>query len=280
MSSLRRIAITGVGLLGTVGALTACAGDGQQGIPTETPQPPTTTSQDAVPTTTNATTTTPPPPPGPIVGDVPGDPQAAAALTAFLTDLDTGGISAVAQQCFTVPPTEIPVGYADVPAIVDAAAQPGFAEDDVVTWTGPVATLSIARDEIASGYACPRVRPTGTVPVYTDLDAIHTVVRYVGRFTGAPVDPADLEGDYPVVCNTGIPWDAQGTGVPTTPPLANNPGRLTGAASYNPDSVYVAYTNGAYTAVNADITNVSGFQQNQVFTLTRDGSGFCIGDVA
>ena len=39
MSSLRRIAIAGVGLLGTVAALTACAGDGQQGIPTETDGP-------------------------------------------------------------------------------------------------------------------------------------------------------------------------------------------------------------------------------------------------
>ena len=66
----------------------------------------------------------------------------------------------------------------------------------------------------------------------------------------------------------------------TTPPLANNPGRLTGSASYNPDSVYVAYSNAGYTTVYADVTNVSGFEQNQVFTLTPDGNSFCIGDVA
>ena len=277
MSSLRKIAIAGVGLLGTVAALTACAGDGQQGIPTETPEPPTTTSQNAAPI---PTTTTPAPPTGPTVGAVPGDSQATSALSAFLTDLDTGGVDAVAQKCFTVPPNLIPVEYADVSAVLDAAAQPGTAEADLVTWTGPISTLSIARDEIASGYACPRVHPTGTEQVYTDLDAVHTVARYVGRFTGAPADPADLEGDYPVVCGTDIAWDAQGTGSPTAPPLANNPGRLTESASYNPDSVYVAYSNAAYTTVYADVTNVSGFQQNQIFTLTRDGSGFCIGDVA
>ncbi len=276
MSSLRRMAYTGVGLLGTVATLTACAGDGQQGIPTETPDPPTTTTASSTP----APTTTVEPPVGPEVGDAAGNPAVADALRAFLIDLDTGGVPAVTDSCFTIAPSEIPVEYADVPAILDAAAQPGSADENVVTWVGPVSTLSIAQDEVASGYACPRVRPTGTDPMYTDLDAVHTVERYLGRSTGDPVDPNDLEGDYPVVCDNSTPWDPQGTGSPIAPPLANNPGRLTGTASYNPDSVYVAYSDDAYSTVYADVTNVSGFEQNQVFTLTRDGNGYCIGDVA
>ncbi|MGA9872780.1 MAG: hypothetical protein WBQ44_16780, partial [Rhodococcus sp. (in: high G+C Gram-positive bacteria)] len=168
----------------------------------------------------------------------------------------------------------------DVPAILGAAASPGLAEQDVVTWTGPTTALTVARSDIASGYACPRVHPAGTSPGWSEVDAEYTVERYLGRFTGAPVSPADLEGDHPVVCDNRLPWDPQGTGAPTIPPLANNPGRLTGSVSYNPNSVYVAFVDGDYTTVYADVTNVSGFEQNQVFTLALRQSGYCIGDVA
>ncbi len=281
MSSLSRIARAGAGLLGAVLVLTACEGDGQQGIPTDPPSAPTTEETTTATTpTTSATTTTPGPPPGPAVGDVPGNPQAASALGAFLADLEAGGPPAVTPTCWTVPPTDIPVRYSDVASIVDAAGQPGVDGQYAVTWTGPVSTVSIKRSEIASGYACPSVYPTGTAPVFTDLDATYTVERYLGRFTGAPVDPADLEGDYPLVCDTRPTWDPQGTGVPTPAPLANNPGRLTGSASYNPASVYVAFTNGDYKTVYADVTNVSGFEQNQVFTLAIGANGYCIGDIA
>lgn len=283
MSSLRRIAFTGVGLLGAVLALTGCEGDGQQGIPTDTPKATSTTQSTtaaALPTSEVPTSTTAAPAPGPSVGDVPGNPAAASALRAFLTDLESGGVPAVAATCWTVPPTEIPLQYGDVAAVLDAAAQPGVDGQYAVTWTGPVSTVSVKRSEIASGYACPRVYPTGTEPVYSDIDATYAVERYLGRFTGAPVNPDDLEGDYPLVCDNRAIWDPQGTGVPTVPPLANNPGRLTGSASYNPDSVYVAFTNGVYKTVYADVTNVSGFEQNQVFTLTPAANGYCIGDVA
>ncbi|MEO7078812.1 MAG: hypothetical protein ABIY38_07955, partial [Rhodococcus sp. (in: high G+C Gram-positive bacteria)] len=100
-----------------------------------------------------------------------------------------------------------------------------------------------------------------------------------GRFTGTPVNPADLEGNYPLVCDTQAIWDPQGTGAPTVPPLANNPGRLTGSASYNPESVYVAARDGVYTTVYADVTDVSGVEQNRIFTLTIGSNGYCIGDV-
>lgn len=273
MSSRRSIAFTGVGLLGAVLTLTACGGDGQQGIPTDSP---------STPTTTTTTTTEPPATttPGPTVGDVPGNPQAATALRAFLTDLTAGGVTAVTPRCWTVPPSELPVRYADLSAILDAAARPGLDGQYAVTWTGPVSTVAVKRSEIASGYACPQVYPTGTQPVYSDVDATYAVERYLRRFTGAPVSADDLEGDYPLVCSQRAIWDPQGTGVPTVPPLANNPGRLTGSASYNPASVYVASTNGVYKTVYADVTNVSGFEQNQVFTLTIGDDGYCIGDVA
>lgn len=281
MSSLRRIAFTGVGLLGAALTLTACAGDGQQGIPTDPPPAPETTQQTttSAPSSTRATTTVAPPA-GPAVGDVPGNPQAANALRAFLTDLEAGGVPAVTPKCWTLPPGEIPAMYADIAAVSAAAANPGVDGQYAVTWAGPVSTVSIARSEVASGYACPRVYPTGTAPVLADVDAEYTVERYLGRFTGAPVAPADLEGDYPLVCDNRPVWDPQGTGAPSAPPLANNPGRLTGSASYDPDSVYVAFTNGDYKTVYVDVTDVSGFEQNRVFTLGVAGGGYCIGDIA
>lgn len=275
MSVLGRAA-AGAGVLTAMLVLASCAGDGQQGIPTDPPSTPTTTTTSPTP----EPTTTVAPPPGPTVGDVPSNPQAATALRAFLVDLEAGGISAVAPTCWTVPPSEIPVRYTDVAAILDAAAQPGVATGDVVTWSGPVSTLSIDRPSIASGYACPRVFPTGTAPVLADIDAEYTVARYVGRFTGAPMNPDDLEGDFPLVCDGGTLWDPQSSGVPTPPPLAGNPGRLTGSASYNPDSVYVAFTNGDYKTVYVDVTDVSGFEQNRVVTLGLGPSGYCIGDIA
>lgn len=278
MSSLRSIGMTAVGLSVAVALLTACEGDGQQGIPTETTSAPTTTATSSAGAPPTSTTVAPPP--GPAVGDVPGNPQAAQALSAFVTDLRAGGVPAVTPKCWTVPPSEIPVQYGDVPAILDAAAAPGIDGQYAVTWTGPVSTVSVKRSEIASGYACPRVYPTGTEQVLADVDANYTVERYLGRFTGAPVNPADLEGDYPLVCDTRAIWDPQGTGAPTTAPLANNPGRLTGSASYDPASVYVAFTNGDYKTVYVDVTDVSGFEQNRVFTLSVAANGYCIGDIA
>ncbi|MGA9871115.1 MAG: hypothetical protein WBQ44_08245, partial [Rhodococcus sp. (in: high G+C Gram-positive bacteria)] len=91
MSSLRGIAYTTVALLGAVATLAACGGDGQQGIPTDTPSAPTTTTTTNPVATTVPTSTTVAPPPGPDVGEVPGSPQAASALRAFLADLDSGG---------------------------------------------------------------------------------------------------------------------------------------------------------------------------------------------
>ncbi|MBY6410596.1 hypothetical protein HQ346_05055 [Rhodococcus sp. BP-252] len=276
MSDVRRFSIAGVGLSVAVLALTACGGDGQQGLPTETQSAPTTEDT----TTTTQPTTTVAPPPGPAVGEVAGNPEAASALRAFLVDLEAGGVPAVAPTCWTIPPSEVPQQYADVPAILDAAAAPGVDGPATVTWSGPAVTLSVARTDAASGYACPRVAPAGAGPVFSDADATYTVARYLGRFTGSPVSPGDLEGDFPLVCADVPTWDPQGTGAPTVPPLVNNPGRLTGSASYNPDSVYVAAVNGIYTTVYADVTDVSGFEQNRVFTLASGPNGYCIGDVA
>ncbi|WP_415972070.1 hypothetical protein [Rhodococcus sp. 077-4] len=275
-----RVVRTALPLIATLALVGAC--DSAVGLPSEQSGAPSSTT---APTTTQTavaeTTTTPPPiPPGPPVGEVPGNPDAAMALRPFVNDLTGGGIGVVTARCWTVPPTEIPAMYVDTDAILAAAAGPGVDGQYAVTWTGPSATVSVERSEIASGYACPTVYPTGTAPVFDAVDAAYTVDRYLGRLAGIPVNRNDVEENYPLVCDGRQTWDPLGTGSPTAPPLVENPEILPGIASFDPDSVFVTGQNGIYTQVNADIVDASSTYRNRTFVLAVGGEGYCIGDIA
>ncbi|WP_256981111.1 MULTISPECIES: hypothetical protein [unclassified Rhodococcus (in: high G+C Gram-positive bacteria)] len=274
---------TALPLIATLALVGAC--DSAVGLPSEQSGASSTTTETAAstttPTTASATTATPPPiPPGPPVGEVPGNPDAAMALRPFVGDLTGGGIGVVTVRCWTVPPTDIPTMYVDPAAILAAVAAPGVDGQYAVTWTGPTATVRVKRSEIASGYACPTVYPTGTAPVFDAADAVYTVDRYLGRLAGTPVNLGDVEETYPIVCDGRRTWDALGTGVPTAPPLVDNPDILPGITSFDPDSVFVTGQNGIYTQVNADIVDASGVYQNRTFVLAIGGEGYCIGDIA
>ncbi|AJW41894.1 hypothetical protein NY08_3887 [Rhodococcus sp. B7740] len=278
-----RVVRTALPLIATLALVGAC--DSAVGLPSEQSGASSTTTETAAstttPTTASATTATPPPiPPGPPVGEVPGNPAAAMALRPFVGDLTGGGIGVVTVRCWTVPPTDIPTMYVDTAAILAAVAAPGVDGQYAVTWTGPTATVSVKRSEIASGYACPTVYPTGTAPVFDAADAVYTVDRYLGRLAGTPVNLGDVEETYPIVCDGRRTWDALGTGVPTAPPLVDNPDILPGITSFDPDSVFVTGQNGIYTQVNADIIDASGVYQNRTFVLAIGGEGYCIGDIA
>jgi hypothetical protein len=264
--------------------------DSAVGIPSDQAAAPSSGSAESTAESANAagsstpeptTTPAPPPiPPGPPVGEAPGNPAAAAALRPFVNDLTGGGIGVVTARCWTVPPTDIPTMYFDTGAIVDAVAAPAVDGQYAVTWTGPTATVAIKRSEIASGYACPTVYPTGTTPVFDATDAVYTVDRYLGRIAGIPVNRGDVEESYPLVCDSRGTWDPNGTGSPTAPPLAENPEILPSITSFDPDSVFVTAQNGVYTQVNADIIDASGVYQNRTFLLAIGGEGYCIGDIA
>ncbi|OZD06910.1 hypothetical protein CH275_06740 [Rhodococcus sp. 06-235-1A] len=281
-----RVGRTALPLIATIALVGAC--DSAVGIPSDQAASPSntvestadrSTTQESASTT--ATTPTPPPiPPGPPVGEVPGNPDAAMALRPFVNDLTGGGIGVVTARCWTVPPTEIPSMYVDTAAILSAVAAPGVDGQYAVTWTGPIATVSVKRSEIASGYSCPTVYPTGTAPVFDAADAVHTVDRYLGRIAGIPVNRDDVEDNYPLVCDARQTWDALGTGAPTAPPLVETPEILPSITSFDPDSVFVTAQNGIYTQVNADIIDASGAYQNRTFVLAVGGEGYCIGDIA
>ncbi len=285
-----RIGRTALPLIATIALVGAC--DSAVGIPSDQAASPSSAVESSVesaaegpatqesPSTTATTTTPPPIPPGPPVGEAPGNPAAAAALRPFVNDLTGGGIGVVTAKCWTVPPTDIPTMYFDTGAILTAVAAPAVDGQYAVTWTGPTATVAIKRSEIESGYACPAVYPTGTAPVFDAADAAYTVDRYLGRIAGIPVNRNDVEESYPLVCESRGTWDPNGTGLPTAPPLAQNPAILPSITSFDPDSVFVTAQNGIYTQVNADIIDASGAYQNRTFVLTVAGEGYCIGDIA
>ncbi|MDV6260857.1 hypothetical protein [Rhodococcoides yunnanense] len=285
-----RVGRTALPLIATIALVGAC--DSAVGIPSGQAASPSSTVESTVESTadesaaqesasTTATTPAPPPiPPGPPVGEAPGNPAAAAALRPFVNDLTGGGIGVVTARCWTVPPTDIPTMYFDTGAILAAVAAPAVDGQYAVTWTGPTATVAIKRSEIASGYACPTVYPTGTAPVFDAADAAYTVDRYLGRIAGIPVNRDDVEASYPLVCESRGTWDPNGTGSPTAPPLAENPAILPSITSFDPDSVFVTAQNGIYTQINADIIDASGAYQNRTFVLTVGGEGYCIGDIA
>lgn len=282
-----RVGRTALPLIAVIALLGAC--DSASGIPSDRPASPSSTAESSVEPSVDESTdqesasptiTTPAPPPGPPVGEAPGNSSAAAALRPFVSDLTGGGISVVTAKCWTVPPTDIPTMYFDTGAILAAVAAPAVDGQYAVTWIGPTATVAVKRSEIASGYACPAVYPTGTAPVFDAADAAYTVDRYLGRIAAIPVNPDDVEASYPLVCESRGTWDPNGTGSPTTPPLADNPEILPSITSFDPDSVFVTAENGIYTQVNADIIDASGAYQNRTFVLTVGGEGYCIGDIA
>ncbi|MGF0310900.1 hypothetical protein [Rhodococcus sp. IEGM1428] len=281
-----RVGRTALPLIATIALVGAC--DSAVGIPSDQAASPSNTVESTAdgsttqesPSTTITTPAPPPIPPGPPVGEAPGNPEAAAALRPFVNDLTGGGIGVVTAKCWTVPPTDIPTMYFDTGAILAAVVAPAVDGQYAVTWTGPTATVAIKRSDIASGYACPTVYPTGTAPVFDAADAAYSVDRYLGRIAGIPVNRDDVEERYPLVCESRGTWDPNGTGSPTAPPLAQNPAILPSITSFDPDSVFVTAQNGIYTQVNADIIDASGAYQNRTFVLTVGGEGYCIGDIA
>ncbi|MFE5706165.1 hypothetical protein [Rhodococcus koreensis] len=257
-----------------LGAGAAC--DSQSGIPTEEPP------ADAVSAPTSAaepTTTTPPAPvPQVVVGEVPGNPAAVDAVRAWATDLVTRP-AAVPAKCWTLPPAQAADQYADASAILGALAQPGLDGQFAVSWTGGGTTVSVKRSEIASGYACPHVHPAGTVDFYTPADAEYAVTRFLSRESGAPVNRADTETAYPLICPGLSPWDPAGTGAGGRPPLRLDPDVLAGTTAFAADAMTATPVRGDYLDVSVPVTDVSGVTVTKQVTLSIGPDGYCLGEV-
>ncbi|MEV0029218.1 hypothetical protein [Nocardia sp. NPDC050793] len=268
------------------GALLLAGCDSVSGIPGDDPAPAKATTPSAAipsapPTTATTSTLAAAPADAPEVGAVPGVPEAATALRRWAADLESDTIAELQDKCWTMAPGNVADMYEDKQTILAAIAQPGAATASTVTWKSRSATVTVERDAIATGYACPRVFPAGTEVGYNDADARHTVRRYLARFVGEPLDPADKEGNYPLICKASpAEWDPTGTGSPTPPPLANNPGKLTGATDFAGQEISSEFIGDGYLTVEVPVTNSSGVTQVRTFTLTESDEGYCIGDVS
>ncbi|MFQ6229832.1 hypothetical protein [Nocardia sp. NPDC002869] len=278
------LAVSGV-LLGT-----GC--DSVSGIPgDDSGSPPVQASEgDAPSTELQATSAGAPPsvpalPPvpadAPAVGAVPGVPDAAPALQRFAADLRSADIATLQSTCWTIPPLTVQTMYTDRDAVLSALAQPGTAVDGMLTWTDGVTTVTVDERRVAAGYACGRVSEAGVEPVYDAADARHTVRRYLARSAGQPLDPADLEDRYPLVCAASpATWDPESTGAPVAAPLAENPGTLGSITGFTDQQISSQPLTTGYMAVAVPVTNESGITQNRTFLLEQGDDGYCIGDIS
>ncbi|WUA07200.1 hypothetical protein OG225_34655 [Nocardia sp. NBC_01377] len=284
LSVLARMTVIG-GVAVTALVLTAC--DSVSGIPVDDPAPVRTeaisTPSAAVPTTQAPTTVALPPPPedAPPVGEVPGLPDAAVAVRRWAADLETATSTELQAKCWNMAPANVAGMYQSKQTILSALALPGTVSADTVTWKSRATTVTVERDLLHTGYACPRVFPAGTEIRYNDADARHTVRRYLARFVGEPLDAADKEGDYPLVCKAAAAtWDPQDTGSPTRAPLANNPGRLTGVTEFDGQEISSDQLGAEYITVDVPVTDSTGTTKTRTFTLAQGPDGYCIGDIS
>ncbi|WP_327139132.1 hypothetical protein [Nocardia sp. NBC_01327] len=211
-----------------------------------------------------SSTTAPTPAASAAVGEVPGNPRAAAALRPWVRDLIGADIDQLIGKCWTIEPAHAREMYADKADILAAVAQPGIDGQFAVIWKGPVRSVSVKRAEIASGYACPYVDATGSVNSYTEADARYAVQRYLSRWVGKPVDADDVEGKYPLVCTGSV--------------LADNPGRLTGVTAFG--ALTSRSTGDTGVEVSGPVTNSSNVTQPMTFTLSIGAGGYCIGNIS
>ncbi|QLY30447.1 hypothetical protein H0264_35920 [Nocardia huaxiensis] len=243
--------------------LTACGGSDQHaGHTTVTPNPSRALTSTAPQPSSTIDRTTTPAATAP-VGEVPGNPAAAAALRPWVADLLAGDLDTLVRKCWTIEPGNARAMYADEDAILAAVAEPGIDGQFAVLWKGPAVTVSVKRTEIASGYACPRVAPTGSAMNYNEADAAYAVHRYLSRFIGKPVNPADTEGAYPLVCPGSV--------------LANNPGRLTGTTAFAAPTA--TRTDLGTAEVTVPVTNSSNVTQPVTFLLAVASEGYCLTDI-
>ncbi len=279
------MAIMGALVLTGAVLLTGC--DSVSGIPGDEPKQtsaPTTTPSAATATTTTKVLAQAFAVP---VGEVPGLPGAADVAAHFGAVLAGSTPAELRSKCWMMAPGNVADMASEQTAILKALAQPATTTQNTVTWQNAGTTVTFDRSEVvaatknSSQLVCPWVAQDGSEAGPNEADARHTVRRYLSRFVGTPLDPSDKEGTYPLVCKASpANWDPNGTGSPTAPPLANNPGRLTGTTKFTDQEIRSERLRAGYVTVEVPVTNSSGVTQTRTFTLTAGAEGYCIGDVS
>ena len=216
------------------------------------------------------------------------DAQATAAVGRWAADLEKLTPAELESTCWMMAPRNVDTMYADKSAIVAALARPGIDNGTAIEWksaTGATAPVTVVAEhtDIATGYACPRVYPSGTEAGFgtsgetQTADARHIVRRYLARQTGHPLNAADQESTHPVLCPTSTPWDPDGTGRTARAPLATNPDKLAVATTFADQSISSTALNSSYLTIQATVT-AGGGQQERTYTVKATDQGYCIGD--
>ena len=247
--------------------LAACGtDDGRSGIPTDEPSQPTTETAGRTPAER------------PTIGAVPANDAAADAIAPWADDLVADDL---AGKCWTIPPSDTERMYTDKAGILEALSHPGIDGQFAVTWTGTDKVVTVKRSEIASGYACPRVYEAGEERNFSDADPAYAVQRYLSRVVGTPVNVADVESSYPLICNdAAYTWDPGQTGDPAGAPFANKTALLDGTQSFDAGAITSRPIGRDYVAVDVPIVTDAGTAAVADFTLTIGPEGYCIGDAS
>ena len=200
----RRIAIAtaGVVVILTAGLFSVWRPWERQAPPRPRGSPGSTTSMAQVPP---QTTTAEPTSATPIVGEVPGEPEGAAALRPWVRDLVSLSTAPLAAKCWTIAPDSAKRMYADTTPILNAVRRQGVEGQYGVFWNDETTRVSVRSSEIRSGYACPYVETNTGGNHLTPNDAEYIVQRYLSRVVGKPVNPDDVESRYSLECNNLSP---------------------------------------------------------------------------
>ncbi|PKV76635.1 serine/threonine-protein kinase [Nocardia fluminea] len=192
------------------------------------------------------------------IGAVPGSPKAATVLRPWLDDVLAGDMSALIRKCWTQSPAEIPGMYGEVEQIVDAVRRPGSLGHFGPYWQNDALQVSLRPSELRSVYGCPIVSDRSSTGL-TEERARYTVERYLSRVVGDPVNPADVEPDYPLLCN--------GTQPGTT---------LSGVRRFEDKALTIRSSTGSAVTVNAPVSSADGATSAVDLTLDHAANGYCI----
>ncbi|MBL1073331.1 hypothetical protein JK358_02865 [Nocardia sp. 2] len=211
----------------------------------------------------------------------PGAPEpSVAAIGRWAADLRAGSLDELENRCWTMAPGNVRDMYDTPGPILEAIDEPGVRSGSVFVWRSAAVTV-VARDrDVAAGYACPHVFASGDEIAFNAADARHTVRRFLARAVGAPLDSADVESSYPLVCAAERSWDPDENGKSVVPPMAAGARTMTGIRSFTDESIKSEWPYDEYITVSVPVTTASGVRKKQTFTLKSGSDGYCIGDVS
>ncbi len=192
------------------------------------------------------------------IGAVPGSPNAATVLRPWLDDVLAGDMGALVRKCWTQSPAEIPRMYGDAAQITDAVRKPGVLGQFGPYWQNDTLQVSLRPSELRSVYGCPIVSDRSATRL-TDEQARYTVERYLSRVVGDPVNPADVEPDYPLLCTGAQPGTA-----------------LSGVRRFEDNALTVRASTGSAVTVSAPVTSADGAKTTVELTLDQAANGFCV----